>query len=207
MADLTDLLQSQLTGSILESLTSNLGAKNQRQTQSAANGAVSVLLNALARNAASPQGATALGAALDRDHDGSILDDLAGMIAGTANVSNPRTLNGAGILKHILKGRQSGAAGTISKMSGLNSNQSLNMLIKLAPLVLGALGKMKRSNNIDTRGLPDVLSGAARKMNKSQSNSGLIESFLDADGDGNLSNKVKKVGFSFLRLLLGGRRR
>ena len=82
MADLMDLLQGQLSGAVLESLTSNLGSKNQKQTQNATNDAISILVNAMAKNASSPKGASALGAALDRDHDGSVLDDLMGMVAG-----------------------------------------------------------------------------------------------------------------------------
>ena len=202
--DLSDLLQSQLSGAVLESLTSNLGASNTKQTQSATNGAVSILLNALARNASSPSGASALGAALDRDHDGGVLEDLMGMIAGKPSVQAPsRALDGAGILGHILGGKQNGAIDMLSKMSGLSGNQSLSLLMKLAPILMGVLGKMKKTQQVDHTGLPDILSGAANKMNKQSSNGSLIESFLDQDGDGNLNNEIKKVGFSFLKSLFG----
>lgn len=202
MADLTDLLQGQLSGAVLESLTSSLGAKNPAQTQSATNGAMSILLNALAKNASKPEGASALGAALDRDHDGSVLDDLMGMIGGQAKPKQPKALDGAGILGHILGGKQNGAIDMLSKMSGLNNNQSLGLLIKLAPILMGALGKMKKTENVNPSGLPDILSGAATKMNRqSGSNGGLIKSFLDQDGDGNLNNEIKKVGFSLLKNL------
>jgi len=200
--DLTDLLQSQLSGAVLESLTSNIGANDAKQTQSATSSAVSILLNAMARNASNPSGASALGKALDRDHDGRVLEDLMGMMTGKPTPAAPsKALDGAGILGHILGGKQSGAIDMLSKMSGLNGNQSLNLLIKLAPVIMGVLGKMKKTQQVDPTGLPDILSGAANKMNKQTSNGSLIESFLDQDGDGNLNNEIKKVGFSFLKSL------
>ncbi|HRF38840.1 MAG TPA: DUF937 domain-containing protein, partial [Saprospiraceae bacterium] len=67
------------------------------------------LVSALARNASTEQGAAALSNALDRDHDGSILSNLAGLLGGQAPAQDNRALNGAGILNHILGDRQSGA--------------------------------------------------------------------------------------------------
>jgi hypothetical protein len=164
------------------------------------------LLNALARNSSKPGGASALGSALDRDHDGSVLDDLMGMMTGAAAPKTSKTLDGAGILEHILGKKKEGAADMLANKTGLNSAQTLNLLIKLAPVVMGALGKMKKSQNVDPSGLPDVLSGAASRMNKSASNPSLIESFLDQDGDGNLNNEIKNVGFSFLKSIFSKRR-
>ncbi len=200
MADLMDLLQGQLSGAVLESLTSNLGTKNQKQTQNATNDAISILVNAMAKNASSPKGASALGAALDRDHDGSVLDDLMGMVAGKPEAPS-KALDGAGILGHILGGKQNGAIDMLTKRSGMDKNQTLSLLIKLAPMIMGVLGKMKKSNNMDTSGLPDILSGAANKANKQSPGGNILGSFLDQDGDGNLNNEIKKVGFSFLKSL------
>ena len=195
-----DLLQGQLSGAVLESLTSNLGTKNQNQTQNATNDAISILVNAMAKNASSPKGASALGAALDRDHDGSVLDDLMGMVAGKPEAPS-KALDGTGILGHILGGKQNGAIDMLTKRSGMDKNQTLSLLIKLAPMIMGVLGKMKKSNNMDTSGLPDILSGAANKANKQSPGGNILGSFLDQDGDGNLNNEIKKVGFSFLKSL------
>jgi len=199
MADLMDLIQGQLSGAVLESLTSNIGTSNQKQTQNAAQDAISVLLNGLARNASKPGGASALGAALDRDHDGSILDDVIGMIGGAAQPKQPKALDGAGILGHILGGNQNNVLDMLTKKNGMNKNQNLSMLIKLAPMLMGVLGKMKKTQNVDPVGLPDILSGAANKMNKQSPAGNILSSLLDQDGDGNLNNEIKKVGFSLLK--------
>ena len=199
MADLMDLLQSQLSGSVMETLSSNLGAKNKSQAQSATSDALNILLNGLARNSSTSQGASALAGALDRDHDGSVLDDLAGILMGNAGKASPRSLDGAGILGHILGNRQDKAVDVLSKRNGLSQQQTIGLLIKLAPVIMGVLGKMKKSNQLDTHGLPDILSGAASKSNQREGS--IFESLLDTDGDGNLNNEIKKVGFSFLRSL------
>lgn len=200
MADLMDLIQSQMNGSVLDMLSSNLGAKNKKQTQSATSDAINILLNGLARNTSTSQGASALANALDRDHDGSVLDDLAGILMGNAGSTSPRSLDGAGILGHILGNRQDKAVDVLSKRNGLSQQQTISLLIKLAPVIMGALGKMKKTKQLDPQGLPDILSGAASKANRNQGGS-IFESLLDQDGDGNLNNEIKKVGFSFLRSL------
>ena len=94
----------------------------------------------------------------------------------------------------------------LSKKSGLSTAQTLKLLMTVAPIVMGVLGKMKKSQNVDPTGLPDILSGAAKQMNRKTANASLIESFLDQDGDGNLNNEIKNVGFSFLKSLFGRRR-
>lgn len=206
MADLTDILQSQMSGQVLESLLSNMNVNNKGAAQEATSGAMTILLNALARNASKPGGASALGAALERDHDGSILDSLPDILSGRSKPSNTKTLDGAGILEHILGKKKEGAAEMLSKKSGLNTAQTLKLLMTIAPIVMGVLGKMKKTENVDPTGLPDILSGAAKQMNRKSANAGLIESFLDQDGDGNLNNEIKNVGFSFLKSLFGKRR-
>lgn len=52
------------------------------------------------KNASNSNGLGALAGALDKDHDGSILDNLAGYVSGNATVT-ARTANGSGILNHV----------------------------------------------------------------------------------------------------------
>ena len=202
-----DLLQSQVTGQMIDAFASNLGSNVKRnQTSKAVDGGIAILMNALAKNAKQSGGASALESALDKDHDGSILDDVAGFIGGTSNFSNTRAANGAGILKHVLGGKESGAIDMLAQMSGLNKNQSSQLLIKLAPIVLGMLGKQKRATGASAVGLSDLLSNVAGTVNKKADNASLITSFLDRDGDGNLRNEATQVGLNLLKGLFKRRR-
>lgn len=208
MANILDLLQSQLGDQAISALTNQLGGQaSTKQTSTAVDSGIAILMNALSKNAASPQGASALNAALDKDHDGSIMDDLMGYINGTSTVNNTRAANGAGILGHILGSRQGSAVEALTKASGLNQSQSSNLLAKLAPMVLGTLGQQKKSSGIGVSDLAGILSGVAGAANKKVGgNASLLTSFLDSDGDGNLRNEAAGLGMKLLKGLFSRKR-
>jgi len=205
--DLFDLLKGQMGEAAIGALTSQLGGRaTQQETSSGMDGAISILTNALAKNAKSADGASALASALDRDHDGGILDDVVGFINGNSAAATSRAGNGAGILGHILGAQQGNAIESLAKASGLSSSQSSSMLAKMAPLVLGMLGKQKKSAGIDIGDLAGLLSGAAGNANKQTSGlgggiGGLLTSFLDQDGDGSIVDDAAKIGGGFLKNL------
>ncbi|MBK8833074.1 MAG: DUF937 domain-containing protein [Saprospiraceae bacterium] len=91
-----ELLQGQLDENLIQQLSQHIGAESTEQTEAAASGIISTLVAGLNKNAATPDGATALVSAIDRDHDGSILEDVAGFLLGSRETSNSSTLNGAG---------------------------------------------------------------------------------------------------------------
>lgn len=198
--DLTHLLQSQLSDNMIEQLSRQIGGADKKATAKASTGIVSVLMAAMARNASSPEGARSLDQALSRDHDGSILDNLTGMLSGrSAGPENSRTLNGTGILKHVLGGKQSGAVEMISGMSGLDSNKTGMLMTLLAPVVMGMLGKAKQQNNLDAGGISDLLSGFSGAGSKTDNPAmGMISSFLDKDGDGSVMDDVAGMGMKML---------
>ena len=193
MANLIELLQSQMTDQVLDSLTSKIGATDRTQTKAAADGIFSTLATALSKNVQKPGGADGLLGALDRDHDGSYLDDIVGMLGGQQQQRQPQnqsTLNGAGILKHVLGGNQSNVIDMVAKMSGLNSNSSGSLLTMLAPMVLGALGKQKNQNGLDASGITDLLTNSVKSQANNNAQMGFIGKLLDADGDGSVMDDI-----------------
>ncbi len=183
MSGLLDQLTKHLSGNALESLSQSIGT-DKGQTQSAIAAALPMLLGALAKNASKPQGADALNKALERDHDGSILDNVAGAFSQT----NSNT--GAGILKHLFGGNQSAVASGLGKAAGLGGDQSLKMLAALAPLVLGSLGKARGASNLNAGGLTDLLSGEKKNMQGNNPALGGLLSLLDRDGDGSVIDDI-----------------
>jgi hypothetical protein len=163
--DLIQILQSQLSDDMLGQISQQIGA-DKEQTAVAANGVFATLVGGLANNASSESGLASLGAALDRDHDGSMLDDLMGMVGGMMQggdtAAAPNALNGAGILGHILGDRQEVAAQQISQSSGLNVGQIMKLLPILAPIVMSVLGRAKSSGGLDLGGLANILMGSAQ---------------------------------------------
>lgn len=196
MADLFDLLQSQVGDSLVGALTNQMGGATKQQTSNGVQGAMSILMSALAKNAQKPDGASALGSALDRDHDGSILDDITGYLGGTSPINNTRAANGSGILGHILGNSQGNAIESLMKMSGLSQNQSSGLLAKLAPVVLGMLGKQKKTQGLDMSALSNILNSSATTAKKKTPGADLLTSFLDKDGDGSI---IDDIGGSILK--------
>lgn len=77
-----DMLQQRLGGEAVQQISARLGT-DHGTTQSAIAAALPMLVGALARNAQDPHQAGALGNALARDHDGSILDAWPGTSAAS----------------------------------------------------------------------------------------------------------------------------
>lgn len=198
---LMDIIQSNISEGLIDQLAGQLGGADRQQTAIAASGIMNTLLQQLSRNAASPEGAQSLNNALERDHDGSILNDIVGMLGGQSQQAGmSRALNGAGILNHILGDRQSGVAQMVSQMSGMDQSKTGSLMTMLAPVLLGALGKTKRQQGLDASGLASLLNGAVttQKQNQQSGEMDLISRFLDADGDGSIMDDVANIGMKFL---------
>lgn len=196
--NIMDLLQGQLSEGLVDQLSQQIGGADKEQTATAASGIVTTLVSALARNASSQDGAAALSNALDRDHDGGILDNLMGMLSGNVQPQNERAANGPGILNHILGDRQDGVSNMVSQMSGLNNNQTSQLMTMLAPVVMGLLGKTKRENGLDVGGLASLLNGTVSQQQESNPTMSLVTRFLDSDGDGSIVDDVASMGMKFL---------
>ena len=180
MPSISDLLMSRLGEGGLESLAAALGS-DPDATRTAAAAALPLLLGALAKNASSEEGATSLAGALDRDHDGSVLDGPAEAIARRDRDEGDR------ILEHVLGGNRAVAEAGIARASGLNSTQASEMLAKLAPLVMGALGRAKRGRELDAGGVGELLKGEGSQAREQL---GGLAGLLDRDGDGSIADDV-----------------
>jgi len=160
----------------------------------AAQAALPALLGALARNSQQGGGADALLGALQRDHDGSVLDDLPGLL-GQGGAAQ----GGEAILGHILGGRRGAIEGELSKETGLDGGSIAQLLMTLAPMVMGALGKAQRERGLDSSGLANELGRERERAESSLGGSfGGLGRILDMDGDGQVDAHVKSLGARLL---------
>ncbi|MCO4818207.1 MAG: DUF937 domain-containing protein [Bacteroidetes bacterium] len=152
----------QLGNGGIESMANKIGA-NSQQTSSALEGIVPTLLGAMSNNSQSKSGASGLLGALDRDHDGSILDDVSGFIGNSDN--GP----GEGILKHVLGGNRNTVENGLSAKTGLNTSQVGQLLKIAAPLIMGYLGKQKKQqgSGFDLGSIAGLLGGMSNTSDKS----------------------------------------
>lgn len=294
--DLSQLLQQQLkeqlSGGLMDVLTQQTGA-DPKTTTKASSAILSSLMGALARNASTPDGASALANALDRDHDGSILDIIGGLMQGGRQAPGPnvptggglmdlitgmasgsqggggggalggllggllggaqkqssggglgdliggmmrqtqgsdggglgdliggllggaqagtqdnippqfrKTLNGGGILDHVLGEQKTEVAEEVSKSTGLSLSKVLPLMATLAPILMGILGKTKRETGLDAGGLGgaliDMVTKSKQNPGQSAPDLGLAGALLDRNGDGQIMDDIASIGVKML---------
>ncbi|WP_304344621.1 DUF937 domain-containing protein [Chryseobacterium koreense] len=104
----------------------------------------------------SPAEADALSNALDKDHDGSILNDPAQAAA--------RQTEGGSILDHIFGGQKADVENKLSRNTGISMDKMGPILAMLAPLIMGYIGQQKQESGVTSGGgLGDLLGGILGK--------------------------------------------
>ena len=195
MAELVNQVWRHLSDDVIIQLSRQLGAQDPNTVKRAAQGVVQLLLDAISRSANSSHGEGLMGA-LKRDHDGGILDNLLGVLSGSKQAASQKTMNGTGIVNHLLGKRQLEAAQVIAQMSGLDIFKSGVLMQLIAPIVMGVVGQGQRSQGLDLGGLANVL----LKGRGGSSNSGpsIFEKILDQDGDGSMMDDLLNMGMKIL---------
>jgi hypothetical protein len=184
IAGLIDVVTSQLGSGGLSAIADQLGI-GQDKAPGAVQTGLSVLTGALARNTARPAGAASLDQALAKDHDGSIFERI-GDFLGSAT-SGP----GAAILGHVLGKKQGSVTAAVGQQTGLSAQQSSSLLVTLAPLVMGALGKMKSQQGLDASGVAGALATESRQIQQGASGGlGGLLSMVSGGGAAGLLGKL-----------------
>ncbi|MCA9169864.1 MAG: DUF937 domain-containing protein [Planctomycetales bacterium] len=197
MSSLLEMLGGQLAGGGSAAIARQLGV-DQKQAETAIGAALPTLLEALQRRAEQPETAAGLNKALENDHDGSLLDNLAGYLE--RGEGGARAVAGDRILGHLLGERQDRVANGIAGIAGLNATQSMKLMAMLAPMLMGALGRRKREQNLGQGQLSDILrqeNDAFRQGDSAQAS--IFGRLLDQDGDGDFDAKdMMKLGASMI---------
>ena len=202
MFSLEELLGQQQGSQAVDQISQTVNAE-PGIVNSAIQLALPALINGLANNAQTPQGAESLNNALEQ-HDGGILDNLGGLGSlagailggGSQQPASPQ-LDAGGILGHILGGKQGQVTQQISNQSGLNMGQVAQILMILAPIVMGYLGRQKQENNLDAGGLSQIL-GQQQQQIQQTPQGGFLERMFDSDGDGSVSDDIASMAFKYM---------
>lgn len=192
--NIIDLLTSQISNTdVLNQLGKSVGASPD-QVQKLTQLGLPTILEALNRNASTPDGAQALAGALDQHQDVS-LDDLTGFL------QNVDTNDGANILKHVFGDKGQRVQNNLANQTGMDGGQVSNLLNQLAPLVLGALGQQKKEQNLDAAGVSGLTGQLTEMLGQGGSGGimGLASQFLDADHDGSIVDDLGKLLSGFLK--------
>ena len=149
-----------------------------------------VLLGAMKRNAASPQGAQGIMDLLSSGDSANILDDLGSFFGGGVDAS--ARSQGASLLEDLLGDRQPEMESALSQRSGLNAAAISNMLKIAAPILMGYLARQRsHSNAADSGGLNSMLGNML--SGQPGQNQDLITSLIDRDGDGSVLDDISDM--------------
>ncbi|WP_340063094.1 DUF937 domain-containing protein [Ascidiimonas aurantiaca] len=186
MSGLLELLNSSQGKELINGISRQAGVSKSNTTQ-VLDMALPLLTGAMKKNIQTPEGAQGLMSALNSKHDGSVLDNLSGFFQG--GVDDGVIKDGEGILGHLLGSKQTNVENTLSKKTGIDAGTIAQILKVAAPIIMGFLGKQTRQSQVnDSQGLNTLLGsmlGGQPKQNQS-----LIESLIDADGDGSVLDDV-----------------
>jgi hypothetical protein len=193
MDGITQLIVQQMAGPVVRQLAQRLGV-SESTAEHAVRLAVPLLIAALARNASQPQGAQELHQAVNRDHDGSVFANL------PAVVDDPQAAKGPGILGHVLGGQRGSIESSLAQATGMDPAAAGSLLEMVAPLVMGAVGRDQRQNDLDPGGLADYL-GAQRQQAQASSPDviGMLSGMLDSNRDGSVVDDLGRIAGDFFK--------
>ena len=191
MNAITQVITQHLTGGAVRTISQRLGI-SETAANTAVQIAVPLILSALARNAAQPQGAESLHEAISKDHDGSILDNLTGYLG------NPQSANGAGILGHVFGSQQPTLENNLAQATGMDQGSASGLLETLAPIVMGAVGKEQQEKGLDASDL-SILLGRQQQQAETEAPGlmGMLGSMLDQNQDGSAIDDLKRMAANF----------
>jgi len=193
MNALTQVITQQLAGGASRTIAQRLGV-SEATANTAVQVGVPLILAALARNANQPQGAQSLHDAINKDHDGSIFDNLMGY------VSNPQTANGAGILGHVFGNQQPAIQNNLAQATGMDQNSAGGLLETLAPLVMGAVGRTQQQEGLDASGLSNLLNQQQQQaQNNAPGAMSILSSMLDQNNDGSAMDDLQRMAAGFFK--------
>lgn len=162
---LIDLLTGNTGNQVAEQAENKFGiSKNQIIALLAV--ATPLVISYLRNKSQDNKEAEALNNALDKDHDGSILNDTSQLEA--------RQNEGGSILSHVFGSEKGNVENQLSQNTGISIDKIGPILAMLAPVIMGYIGKEKQQNNVGAGGLGDllggILGGAQTQAQQQQSN-------------------------------------
>jgi len=197
--DLMDMFKQQMTGAVVNQMAEKIGlGGNEQGTTQAAQNVFTTLMGAVAKNAATPQGAESLNKALEKNHTGSgVMDNLMSFLGtgATENVS-AKAEDGNGILKHMLGNKQEGILQSLSQMNKMSPDATKTLMTTVAPMVMSMLGNAKKEQGFDASSITQFLGNQQSTTGNSQLSG--IMSMLDSDGDGNVMDDIGGLLGGFL---------
>lgn len=197
--EMFQMIMSQLKNGGITEIAEKLGV-SPLQAEKAAHGALPSLMTALANKSKSANATDndhGFLSLLDKNKDGSVMDDIMALVAkGGANSGDVTSL-----VSSILGGKSDKVVNELSKSSGINPAQAGGLLSMIAPLIMQTLSKSKTEGGLDLTGVSTLLNtqkGKAQEKAKESGMGGLLD-MLDADKDGSVMDDAMGLLGKFMK--------
>ncbi len=187
---LIDLLTGNTGNQVAERAESKFGI-NKNQVLALLAVAAPLIISYLSKKSQSAGEAESLNAALDKDHDGSILNDV--------SQAETRQSEGNSILTHIFGGEKQNVENQLSQKTGISIDKIGPVLSMLAPIIMGYIGKEKQQSNVGAGGLggllESILGNASSQTQNEPSNplNDIIGSVLGGGQSNSSSNPINDI--------------
>ena len=191
MFSLQDLLGQQQGNDALNQISNQVGA-DPNQVSSAISLALPAILSGMANKAQQPETAPIITDAITHEQ-GGILDNLSNLSGG----ANP--MLSAGILGTLFGNNQTQVAEQIGQQSGLQTGQVASILMMLAPLVLGYLGRQQSQQGLDVGGIIGMLTGQQQQIQQQSPMGGMLGGLLDQNRNGSPLDDLLGMAGQFMR--------
>lgn len=109
--DITELLNSSVGQSLIKNVATKFGM-DEKESYGAVSAAIPTILAGMTKNAQSKEGTESLNRAIESKHDGSLLDNLSGILQRHTQELQD---DGDGILGHVFGNKRSAIEQVISK--------------------------------------------------------------------------------------------
>lgn len=203
MSDLMGMLGGLSGNQALVGKVAGMLGGDTGKAQNAIGAALPALLGGVADQAGDPNRAPKLAAALQRDHDGGLLDDPGSAFDRSVAPGGDRSTDGAGIVNHLFGAKRAETEQQVARAAGIDVSQAGSLLAGLAPMVMGVLGKSQSGGGgLDLASIAGLLQGGA-----GGGGVGGLKGMLDTDRDGKVGAKDVGGLKGIVSKLLGSRRR
>lgn len=193
---LIDLLTGNTSNQVAQQAENKFGvSKNQMIALLAV--AAPLVISYLRNKSQDSKEAEALNNALEKDHNGSILDDTSQVEA--------RQAEGNSILNHVFGSDKQKVENQLSQNTGISIDKIGPVLAMLAPVIMGYIGKQKQQNNVSAGGLGDLLGGIlGNASNQAQQSNNPLNTILGSVLGGGQSQSSGNPLGDILGSVLGG---
>lgn len=179
--DIMELMKMLGNKENVEKISGNAGAESDK-VQKLMDMGIPTIMQAMGRNAKSPEGAESLMNALRQHQD----DDVENMVRNPSAIDKN---DGEKILSHILSSKDDQVKMNLAKETGLEKNQVSGVLAQIAPLLMGVMGQQQKQRGAGVSDISSLVTDALGKSAKG----GMMDMatrFLDQDKDGSIVDDI-----------------